>query len=168
MNAAFRVSRYDPALRDREGRFTGSAWTSATDIGRVFDGKQLTVTDYREAEDRYVRAVLAFASCTEERLTLLDVEHHGGQNSLERAGISPLTYDDLTSGDQLSAETLARVARLCLREVIWCRAEGSNGFYLHFGYDYLMYLGGCADFSPALQAARDDGLYVERRRSPYG
>ena len=89
MNGAFRVSRYDPALRDHHGRFTGSEWTSAADIGRVYDGRRLTVTDYRAAEDRYVRAVLAFASCAQDRLTLLDMEHHGGQTSLERAGLAP-------------------------------------------------------------------------------
>jgi len=36
---------------------------------------------------------------------------------------------------------LADVCRLVLREILWCKLESPNGFYIHFGYDYYMYFG---------------------------
>jgi len=56
----FRVTKYDPALRDASGAFTGDEWTSFDDIGETFSGVTLSGASYRCVEDSYVAAATAF------------------------------------------------------------------------------------------------------------
>lgn len=56
----FRVTKYDPAHRDRHGAYTRDDWISVSDIGRAFAGVVLTETEYRRVEDAYTTAAVAF------------------------------------------------------------------------------------------------------------
>jgi hypothetical protein len=40
----FRVTKYNPELRDRAGAFTAHDWTSITEVGSAFNGRVLTAT----------------------------------------------------------------------------------------------------------------------------
>jgi len=64
-------------------------------------------------------------------------------------------------------DTLARVVRLILRELIWCKLRAREGFYIHFGWDYYMYSGGVELDTETRSAITDSGLFVERFKSPY-
>jgi hypothetical protein len=46
----FRVTKYDPGLRDRTGAFTGHDWTSITEVGKAFNGRFLTQQHYEQVE----------------------------------------------------------------------------------------------------------------------
>ena len=65
----------------------------------------------------------------------------------------------------MSGQDLDWTIRLALREAIWCRLEGVDGFYVHFGYDYYMYVGS----ERADEAPRDlpSGIFAEQMGSPY-
>jgi len=56
----WRVTKYNPRLRNRQGHFKGEAWTAVSDIGKVFDGEVLTIERYRAVEDAYVETAMAF------------------------------------------------------------------------------------------------------------
>ena len=56
----FRVTKYDPAHRDRCGAYTRDDWISAGDIGRTFAGVVLTEAEYRRVENAYATAAVAF------------------------------------------------------------------------------------------------------------
>lgn len=72
----------------------------------------------------------------------------------------------LSEGAILRLPDLEYVVRLALREVIWCRLLGANGFYVHFGYDYYVYLGsGRALLRPVVVPSR---LFLEDFDSPLG
>ena len=60
----------------------------------------------------------------------------------------------------MNLEQLAEVIRLILREKFWCRLEAAGGF-LHFGYDYYLYLGVPHRCPAAERTASELGLYVE-------
>jgi len=57
--------------------------------------------------------------------------------------------------------------RMCLREAIWCKLEAEGRFYIHFGWDYYMYIGSDKSSADAIQLATSDGLFVEDFISPY-
>jgi hypothetical protein len=68
---------------------------------------------------------------------------------------------------RLSGGALGDVCRLVLREILWCKLESENGFYIHFGYDYYMYIGGPAPSENSIAYGRQQGLFVEEMESPY-
>lgn len=151
----YRVTKYNPALRNPSGAFTGDEWTSATDIGRSFSGVLLTREEYKRVERAYVTAALAFLA--EAGLTSMRVE------ALENARGEPLTVRE---GTVLSLEQVGDVIGRVLREEFWCRLEGVGGF-IHFGWDYYMYVGVPNPCPTAQARAVKLGLYVEEFRSPY-
>ena len=54
----FRVTKYNPAYRDRRGSYLRDEWTSGDNIGRVFTGEVLTPDAYQRVEDVYAATTL--------------------------------------------------------------------------------------------------------------
>ncbi len=150
----YRVTKYDPALRDSTGAYTKQEWTMFTDVGRSFLGVVLTESEYRRVEDAYVQAALAFL--TEGGLAELTIEGlENRQNKLE-----------FSEGSILPLSRVGDVIRRLLRDEFWCRLEGNGGF-VHIGWDYYMYVGVAHPCPSAQKLAGDVGLYVEEFKSPY-
>ena len=154
----YRVTKYDPRFRDATGAFTRDDWISMGDVGSVFDGRVLTPAEYLRVENAYVSAAIAFLTdAGVESLVIADLENHGRFNT------SALTLDNGSDCDLL---TCADIARLNLRSEICCRLESESAF-LHFGYDYYMYVGVLFECPAAIRHATDSGLFVELFDSPY-
>jgi hypothetical protein len=152
----YRVTKYDPALRDSSGAYTRDEWTSVGDVGRSFGGAMLNREEYQRVEDAYVAAALAFLR--EAGVSSLAVA------GLENHGRVPLLFRD---GSVLGLEQIGEVVRRVLREDFWCRLEGTGAF-VHLGYDYYMYVGTPHPCPAARVLASGQGLFVEEFHSPYG
>lgn len=151
----YRVTKYDPAMRDGQGAYERNEWTSFGDIGRSFDGNALSEQEYLRVEEAYIAAALAFLK--ESRISSLHVL--GLENHLE-------AVNELSDGDEISLEQFRRAAAGVLREKFWCRFEASDAF-VHFGYDYYMYVGVPLPCPDAQRLAVAHGLFVEPFHSPY-
>ena len=66
----------------------------------------------------------------------------------------------------MGLKQLGSVIQLVLREEIWCRLECPTGF-LHFGWDYYMYVGVPHLCPESLELAKRMGLFVDELKSPY-
>lgn len=165
----WRITKYNPAFRDERGAYLKDEWTSLSDVGKSFDWEVLTFEAYRKIEDAYVSTALSFVS--EAGLDGLTITH------LETKRVSGARAEDLwgiafdpklaRTGAVISVEALDDVCRLALREVLWCKLESGDGFYIHFGYDYYMYVGGRVPSERSIAHGRRQGLFVEEMESPY-
>jgi hypothetical protein len=167
----WRITKYDPRLRDERGAYTGDDWTAADDIGRWFGGRELTLREYLETEDRYVEAALAcFDASGVPRLVVEDLETlESVPPRYAELGLAALLEEGepLRDGRRLGRDGIARAIRLALRELAWCRLESHGRFFIHVGYDFYMYVGSRAELPDAIATAEALGLYVERFDSPY-
>lgn len=75
----------------------------------------------------------------------------------------PLGFCD---GSVFSIEQVSDLIRQILKGEVWCRLEGSGGF-VHFGWDYYMYIGVPHRCLEAERLAKGLGLYPEEFASPY-
>lgn len=158
MRYKYRVTKYDPKLRHEEGWFLEEDWTSSSDIGRVFNGVLLTESEYLRVEEAYLFAIEALlAEAGIERLLLRDLENHRDSELPE--------YVKPEAG--LSVPQCIEFARLALRECAWGRLVDPGRAYVHFGYDYYLYLGLPARCPAAVAEIQRRGLFVEPFRSPY-
>ncbi len=58
--------------------------------------------------------------------------------------------------------------RSVLREdYVWCRLSGDDGFFVHLGYDYYLYIGLTRAPEQAVAATRRSGLHVDPFESPH-
>lgn len=167
----WRVTKYDPKLRDSRGRFMGEEWTSFYDVGETFDGEVLTLERYVEVENSYVSAVLKFVrECDVSLLRVCELEIPDVHiNNVVELDLGPFfDINNLIEGYEICDEVaLDAVVRLMLREFLWCKLEFYNQFFIHFGSDYYMYIGANCTPCDAIKYAKNDGLYVEEISSPY-
>jgi hypothetical protein len=149
------VTKYDPAYRDISGAYRRDDWTSIDDIGRTFCGVVLTMADYLKTEDCYVSTALHFA-------------HEAGVSDFVLSEIE-LRNSNLSVSENMvvTISEVSELVREILRSHLWCKLESKPHFYLHFGYDYYMYVGNKVDLPESVQSARDCGLFVEEYVSPY-
>lgn len=143
----WRVTRYDPALRDERGAYPDDAWTSISDVGQVFQGHKLTLPEYERVEAAYVSAFVAFAE----------------ESNVERLQVRSLeSGDDLGEGETMSVAEAGKVVRRMLREDVICKLESPvDDFALHVGFDLYMYVGSMRPCPRAAEVAAQLGLFVE-------
>lgn len=149
----YRVTKYNPAFRNDCGHYTKAEWTTFKEIGETFSGVVFTREEYDRVEDAYVQAALSFL-------------RESGQSAMRVAGIEkrgrPVDFDN---GNVLPLERIGEIIRPTLREEIYCRLEGSESF-IHFGWDFYMYIGVPHPCPGAEAQAAELGLYVEEFASP--
>jgi hypothetical protein len=145
-------------------------WTAGSDIGRTYGGRVLTAADYFAEEDRYIAAVRGFLAESEvNELEVVGLEWHSDRKMvpLERVRWQPGQPCPVREGQTLDLAGIEEVSRLCLREALWCKLERAARFFVHFGYDFAMYVGSDRPCAEALARAQASGLFVEAMRSPY-
>ena len=166
----WRVSKYNPRFRNRKGVYQADDWTCPSDIGKVFNGHRLELDEYLAMEDRYVSTAMHFRE--ESGLSSLTVV--GLETEIEvsptvrQIGLDELLLQgsELQEEQQLSGAELARACRLNLRNLLYCKVEESGKFFIHFGYDYYMYLGSFLPCPDSVRYGQEVGLFVEPMRSP--
>ena len=151
----YRVAKYDPAYRDWRGAYTREEWTAACQVGRVIGSNLLTPEEYACVENAYVAVALAFV-------------HEAGGLKLRASGVENPGHSLLApnEGERVREPRLGDLIRQLLREEFWCRLEGRRAF-LHFGWDYYMYVGVARLCPKAHELAAALGLFVEEFASPY-
>lgn len=152
----WRITKYDPRFRDQSGRYLRQEWTAYSDIGKEIEGRSLDRETYGKIEDAYTSTALrmmAEAGHRQLRICALEMP----------PGCSVAVADD----QWLEGDALDEVCRRNLRAELWCKLEISSSFYVHFGYDYYMYVGSAVPTPLSVAYAASVGLFVEAMASPY-
>ncbi len=133
----------------------GTEWTSFSDVGCSFDGVALTQAEYEKVESAYINAALSLLE--EGGVTTLRVD------SLESHRVENI---DFKEGEVLSLDRVREIIPRLLRAEFWCRLQAVEGF-VHFGWDYYVFIGVPHSCSAARALATSLGLYVEDFSFPY-
>lgn len=169
MKYCWRITKYDPKKRNPKGWFLEDTWTSYSDIGSLYQGEMLTYDEYTRVENLYINAIIQFMSDLNiSHLQVNSLENHGRINedaSVDKAEV--MFVNAIRENDLLSLEQVKMASKLILREYFWCKLISKHKMFVHFGYDYYMYIGSRLECKDALQKIRESGLYVENFQSPY-
>jgi hypothetical protein len=132
----YKLSKYSRLEKDE-------SWTSISDINASFAEQKLTETEYLSWEDSYITVIMNFLDeVNVESLKIVRLEDNRGLEADDKRYFNLNDpYIKIRGGESLSDDRLETVFRLCLREVLWIRAEHINGTYVTFGYDFYVNLG---------------------------
>lgn len=149
----YRIAKYD--LNGYvDGVFTLDDWTDYSDIGNVFNGQKLTREIYVDVEDKYIKtAQEIFIQSHQKEISIINLQKYQ----------SNLIWKNNQKIDQLQ---LAKIIRDCLRNKCWCRLH-SEEFYIHFGYDFYLYIGCSLSYDAVAKVCAENQLYVIEYESPY-
>ena len=158
---SWRVTKYNPVNRDSEGSYLHSEeWTCFSEVGT-----KVSMKEYLSMEQKYIKAIRSFMS--EMRLNKLylhaleqwseEVKNQHANEFLSKIWI----------GNALTIQEVEELTRLTLRNATWCKLGYNKQFYVHFGYDFYMYIGVFRECTNAIHEVTRSGLFVETYKSPY-
>ena len=147
----YRITKYNPSNRIN-GVYTGDEWTSFSDIGKVFDGTVLSQDAYLITENAYIDCCIELIEKAKISRLYIEQAQYYTENIRFPSSIC-------------TTEEIRQVITACLREQC-CLKLTSNDFFIHFGYDYYMYIGSSLFAESVIETATHYGLYCEEYSSP--
>jgi hypothetical protein len=73
----------------------------------------------------------------------------------------------IKEGDWIEEENISSFCRLILRDILWCKLKYNRKIFVHFGWDFYMYIGSALACSEKILTIEKDSLFVEPFQSPY-
>lgn len=160
----YRITKYNPKFRDEKGCYLADEWTSISDVGKVFNTELFTMEKYLKVENSYIQAIetiLGDSSVTELFVESLEIY---GYNEISGvlSDYEIEVFNSLMDGMQINLDEIKVVAKLVLREVMWCKLCSSmRKIEIDFGYDYYMYVKIDRIERHTLKKLLSYGLFVE-------
>jgi hypothetical protein len=172
---SYRITKYDPVFRNPKGAYQKDEWTDFSDIGKVFEGVELLADEYIRIESLYISAIHSFMNAV--HVSSLDVFHLEKEryslrdHDLKHMDLYPnemtAIVEPIQNGHTLNGNDLESFCRLCLRSQLWGVLEFPSKMFIHFGYEYYMYIGVAEISEQVIEQVRNTGLFVESFESPY-
>ena len=145
-------------------------WTSISDIGKVYNGKQLCIEDYKKTENAYVYTVLKIAKCMEiKKFRIKNVFRWKDlvKEVLENQELRKLypdsmlqTYEMIENDSIIDLETLSDLVRLELREDIGGLLYVPYRLKVFIGYDYMMGIHSSMSLENIFEYVTSQGLNI--------
>lgn len=172
MKYSWRITKYNPSFRDERGAYQREEWTSIYDVGREFMNKPFTIHQYIETEALYIKAIEIIRKCFKVdllKVVSLEKNKYNEREEFKNVYTSDMysLYHDVREGAFIDLEQLANLSKLILRENLWCKLEANSRMYIHFGFDYYIFIGSSFNCSQQINAIEALGLFVEPFISPY-
>lgn len=148
----YRITKYNPANRI-DGIYMADEWTGFSDIGKVFGGTKLSQDIYLKTERAYIDCCIELIEKSQISSLSIEQPEYYTENIHFPSSIS-------------NTKEIRQVISACLREQCWLKPTYED-FFIHFGYDYYMYIGSLLPIETVAEIAAQYGLYCEQYPSPY-
>lgn len=148
----YRITKYNPTSRIN-GVYMADEWTNFSDIGKLFGNTILSYDAYLKTEQAYIDCCIELIEKAKiSKLYVKQAEYY-----TENVRFSPSISN---------TQEIRQVITSCLREQCWLKLT-SRDFFIHFGYDYYMYIGSSLPSESVIETVTHYGLYCEQYPSPY-
>ena len=144
----YRVSKYNPELRDENQAYAKEEWTSYSDIGKEFSDGVLSEKEYLKVEKEYIDFIYElFNEFKIEKIKILKQE--------------PKNFLKKTSYD-VDDKLLYTIIQKNIREEFWCKFKVEK-FEFYMGYDFYLHIDFTNDTEKLLeQLAKKHSLFLEK------
>ncbi|MFB7138458.1 hypothetical protein ACFCYN_02215 [Gottfriedia sp. NPDC056225] len=172
INYQWRVTKYNPDFRNENGSYSlTEEWTCPSEIGKVIYGKEFTLDEYIQVEAAYVETIIKFVEESGiNSLRILKLSNLNISEEDKKSTLYETEFDELIVNEDmvLSINEIRLICKMVLRNFLGCELYLKDKFFVHFGWDYYMYIGSYVDCLAATQYAQNNRLFVERiQQSPY-
>ena len=148
----YRITKYNPSNRV-DGVYITEEWTSISDIGKVFDSTKLSRDAYLKTEQTYIDFCLELIEKAQISSLSIEQAEYYTENLHFPLNVS-------------STQDIHQVITACLREQCWLKLVAKD-FFIHFGFDYYMYVGSMLSREIVAEIATKHDLFCEEYPSPY-
>lgn len=143
----YRISKYNPKFRNKEGVYTRNEWTAYSDIGEKFDDGILTETKYLKVEKFYIDFIYSFFKSQ-------DI------SSVRIVGQEPEKIFQKTTFE-IGDDWLFTIIQKEIREQFWCKFKAED-FELYMGDDFYLHIDSKINVEKEInEMAKKYNLYFE-------
>lgn len=167
----YRITKYNPMHRNEEGLYIlKEDWTSISEIGKKFDGIELTVKQYKKTENAYVDSIRLIMQYIGIKYMLIkNIEPWSTEHFNKSINKYSACYNNelielrkkIKNESKLDIEKTTNFCRLCLREEIWARIVYPRRLKIYFGHDYYMYIHSSVSLEKIIPQIEALGLFVD-------
>ena len=146
----YRISKYNPTCKDSNDVYRSPEWTSFGDIGRFFNGFELTLEEYRKVENEYLQIVmdiLHFYGVSVINIKNLEMPFTVAEirTYLLKRGVSLSEKEEYILKNvqnllEVQIDDFNVLFRLILKECFWCILYTDKKVFIKFGYDLYVYV----------------------------
>lgn len=169
----YRITKYDPKNRNDKGHYLYDHWTDISDVGRILEGELVTEEEYLKVEENYINAVIEILKDSkQDYLRLVGYNHKTYVSSInENYGKwyheKKIEEVKLHEDKKIFLDEIPTIIKLNLRTYINTTLAIKGKFYVHFGYDFYMYVGTPNLSTAILNKLNSTLIFVENFKSPY-
>jgi len=169
MKFCWRITKYNPKYRSADGAYLNDEWSMYVEIGKEFNNVLFDFNAYQRVEDLYIKAIELFMAChnvsrlqinTLEKNKKLAKDIHNNTNMIN-------FFHKAQEDDWIEQADIGDFCRLILRDKLWCKLRYSRKMFVHFGWDFYMYIGSSIICDKTIASIEESGLFVEPFESPY-
>jgi hypothetical protein len=157
----WRITKYNPSKRDNKNVYLDKdEWTSFSDVGT-----KVNIETYEKTEQAYVNTIVETMDELELNTLILEeleisIDEINDQNIIR-------FLSEIKKGKSVNVKEIKELAKLTLREIIWCKLSDKEKLYVHFGFDFYMYIGTNKEDINLYKRNKKTELYIEEIESPY-
>lgn len=171
INYQWRVTKYNPDFRDENGYYTlTEEWTCPSKIGKIICGEKFTLEEYLQIETAYVDTVINFLEVSGiNTLRILQLSNWNISEEDKKSTLYETEFDELKLKEDMmvSINEIRLICKMVLRNFLDCQLYLKDNFFVHFSWDYYMYIGSYVDCLSSMEHAKNNRLFAERIQSPY-
>jgi len=171
INYQWRVTKYNPDFRDENGYYTlTEEWTCPSEIGKIISGEKFTLEEYLQVETAYVDTVINFIEGSGiNSLRILQLSNWNISEEDKKSPLYETEFDEMKLKEDMmvSINEIRLICKMALRNFLNCQLYLKDNFFVHFSWDYYMYIGSYVDCLSSMEHAKNNGLFAERIQSPY-
>lgn len=167
---SYKITKYCFKNKDKAEKEVFNEWTSISDIGKIYNGKKFLYEEYIKTENNYIETILMFIKLNNVKYMMVD--------DLEKHTNRTIVYDKydfqieklikkVQNKMKINIRDINLLSRAILRERIWAKLYFNDELYIHFGYDYYMYIGSKLEPKKEIEQIKKFGLDIEPMISPY-
>jgi hypothetical protein len=156
----WRITKYDPSKRNNNVYLDEEEWTSFSDVGTKVD-----IETYTKTELAYVNTIVETMQELELSTLILE-ELEVSIDEIKDQNIVRF-LSKIKKGKSVNTEEIKELAKLTLREIIWCKLNYKEKLFVHFGFDFYMYIGTNEENINLRKKNKKTELYIEKFESPY-
>lgn len=168
----YRISKYNPIYRDRNGIFQNDEWTSVSDIGKKYNDKEVSKEEYLEIEKIYIEAlkrIMKEKAMNKLIVKELEKEFTLGEvcKQLENVQIvlskeEMYQFRVIEENYIIEGSEIDVILKLLLRESLWCKLiDIKSNFSVEIGYEYYIYVICSKLPSFVISEVQKKGLFIE-------
>ncbi len=169
MKFNWRITKYDPKFRDSNGFYLKDEWCIYSEIGKIFEGIKFDFKEYERVENLYITAIELFMIC--HNITSLQIDTLEKNKKLIRDNHNNLhmiyLFNEAKEGNWIDKSDMQDFCKLVFREKLWCKLKCPRKMFVHFGWDFYMYVGSAIACENTIANIEKSGLFVEQCKSPY-